>query len=108
MSRRPILLVTTMCLGLASIAAIGPAPAHGSWYNECNHHDGYYSSEKPVGPCQNVTKRPIAPQGLWVGPGAHVTKPSIAPQGLPGVGPGALVTKPSIATLGSGGWHGGR
>jgi hypothetical protein len=95
MSRRSILLATSMCIVLAQIAAIAPASAFG-----CYMFD------------------PTPPEGLnftCVWPGNIVSKPAIPlwafpAKGHPEVGPRANVSKPAIAMQGfrSAGWHRGR
>ena len=91
MSRRSILLATSMCMVLAQIAAIAPASAFGCYFE------------------------PPPVDLACVYPGDIARKPGIASwafpaKGHPKVGPGANVSKPAIAMQGfrSGGWHGAR
>jgi len=113
MSRRSILLVSAMCVGLASIAAVAPASAHGGGLGAAGsfHSAGLAVMRDPEPASSHSHKgRPVAP-------GALVAKPAIpsvafpppnppanspigpAPTHTGPVGPGAIVKKPGLPAV---------
>jgi hypothetical protein len=117
MSRRSILLVTIVCVGLASIAAIGPVSAQGGGFRGAGSSQSAGpggSHSRPIGPGVLVSKpaipsrafsavvpneassTPNPPANSPIGPAPTVVKPTHTGP----VGPGANVRKPLVTLQG--------